>query len=450
MATTLNQSTSSFRKLTGNVFSLLVVQISNYALPLLSVPYFTRIVGPEKFGTINFVGAFVGYCILLTSFGFDTTATRDVVQAKEDPVRLNQLCSEVISSKALLLLISLLGYGLLVVSLPQLREEMFVSITSVLICLSVVLIPSWLYQGFQDNHILAYYNIASKAIFTVAILSLIKVEEDYILYPLFLSLSQILIGIVAFYNMGRKYRIKLRLVSFGSILQRMQSSKSIFISFVVISLYSTSNVIIIGLFRNEEAVGQLSAALKVMVLIQACISVPFTQALFPYIGEKFTNSREEGIRIVQLALPIVLVIGFFCCLGGSLLAPLIVIMLYGEEFSEASLMLRVLAFIPLVVIFSQFLGMQIMVNLNMDATFRKVILYGAVVGLALNLVGGYYGGALGISFTYLLTEILVASLFIYFLRKENISLYTLLAKFRLSSVKELYSYIKNARSNARM
>ncbi len=445
MATILHKSTGSFKKLTGNVVSLFIVQISNYALPLLSIPYFTRIVGPEKFGIINFVGAFVGYCILLTSFGFDTTATRDVVQAREDQSKLNQLCSEVIASKALLLVVSLIGYALLVISLPQLRHEMFVSVTSVLICFSIVLIPSWLYQGFQDNHLLAYYNIASKALFTLAILTLVRAESDYILYPLFLSASQVLIGLVAFRQMFRKYAISLKWVTFKDVRQRLQSSQSIFISFVVISLYSTSNIIIIGLFRNEVEVGQLSAALKVMVLIQACISVPFTQALFPYIGQQFTLSREEGIRIVQLAFPVVLAIGIVCCLGGSILAPFIIGLIYGNQFSDAAAMLRVLAFIPLIVIFSQFLGMQIMVNLNMDRTFRKVIIYGAMVGLVLNLIGGYFWGAIGISFTYLFTEILVAGLFVYFLSKENITLSMLLVRFNWRSLLELYHFIKNRR-----
>jgi PST family polysaccharide transporter len=440
-----DQSQSSYKKLTRNIVSLLIIQISNYALPLLSVPYFTRIVGPEKFGIINFVAAFVGYCTLITSFGFDTSATRDVVQAKEDPDKLNQLCSEVIYSKCLLLVLSVGGYVLLVFFLPQLRSELFVSLSSVLICLSIVLIPSWLYQGFQDNHILAYYNIASKIIFTIAILTLVKVEEDYILYPLFLSLSQIIIGIIAFHRIFFKYQIKLIKVTCSNIIARLQSSKSIFISFVIISLYSTSNVIIIGLFRDEEAVGHLSAALKIMVLIQACMSMPFSQALFPFIGQKFKASREEGVKVVQLTMPIMLSIGFLCCSLCCLLAPFLVLLLFGAEFSEAVSIVRVLSFIPLIVIFSQFLGIHIMVNLNMDQAFKKVTIIGAIIGLISNTLGGFYGGALGISVTYLLTELLVACLFAYYLDKEGISVAGLFAKFNKESFLSLVRHIKNVK-----
>ncbi|GGG12438.1 oligosaccharide flippase family protein [Pontibacter amylolyticus] len=445
MITTKSSTNESIKKLGSNIVSLLVVQISNYALPLISIPFFTRIVGPEKFGIINFVGAFVGYCMLLTSFGFDTSATRDVVQVKDDPKLLNQLCSEVFYSKVLLLAISLVAYGVLVYFVPQMRQELFVSISSVLLCFSVVLIPSWLYQGFQDNHLLAYYNIASKIIFTIAILSMVKVKADYVLYPLFLSLSQIIIGCVAFYQIHHRYQIKIIRVTFDKIKERIKSSQAIFISFVIISLYSTSNILIIGFLEDEEAVGQLSAALKIMVLIQACISMPFSQALFPFIGQRFRVSKDEGLRVVQFTMPIVLTLAFIACLLGCLLAPVLVGIIFGKQFSEAINILRVLSFVPFVIVFSQFLGIHIMVNLNMDLIFKKVIFSGALIGIAMNFLGGYLGGTVGISFTYFLTELLIAFLFMYFLKKENITLSILFAKVN-ESFSGAVSYIKSIRN----
>ena len=442
MASIAKSLSNPLRKLSNNVASLLVIQVSNYALPLISVPYFTRIVGPEKFGVINFIGAFVAYCMLVTEFGFDTTATRDVVHAKENPRQLNQLCSEVFYSKAILFVLSLSVYSLFIACLPQLREELFVSLSYVFICFAIVLTPSWLFQGFQDNHVLAYYNITSKVLFTVAVLVFINVEQDYILYPLLLSMSQILIGGVAFYRIRSKYHVRLVSVSFHQILNRIKSSKHIFISMLVISLYSTTNVIIIGFFKGEGAVGQLSAALKIMALVQACLSVPFTQALFPFIGQRFKDSREEGFKVVQVALPIVLIIGLVCCLACCILAPLLVDILFGAEFRDAVHMLRILAFIPLVVVFSQFLGIQIMINLNMDRTFKKVILYGAIGGLIMNTLGGYFGGAIGISGTYLFTELTIAFFFIHFLRKENIALSTLFAKLNMKSLRLLINNVR--------
>ena len=70
----------SRKQLTRNVFSLTVVQIATYVLPLISVPVISRIIGPGKYGAINFAAAFIVYFNLLISYSFDFTATRKIAK----------------------------------------------------------------------------------------------------------------------------------------------------------------------------------------------------------------------------------------------------------------------------------------------------------------------------------------------------------------------------------
>ena len=61
-----------------NVFSLGVVQLCNYVFPFITVPIVSRIIGPDKFGVINFAAVFMTYFTLLINFGFDLSATRAI------------------------------------------------------------------------------------------------------------------------------------------------------------------------------------------------------------------------------------------------------------------------------------------------------------------------------------------------------------------------------------
>ncbi len=61
-----------------NVASLSTLQAITYLLPIIILPYLFRVIGPEKFGLIAFAQAFVQYFMILTDYGFNISATKEI------------------------------------------------------------------------------------------------------------------------------------------------------------------------------------------------------------------------------------------------------------------------------------------------------------------------------------------------------------------------------------
>ena len=78
---TLEISLTNFRSLlpalvVNNAAALYGVQIGRKLIPLASIPYLARVLGPEGWGKVAFVTAMAELIAILIEFGFCLSATR--------------------------------------------------------------------------------------------------------------------------------------------------------------------------------------------------------------------------------------------------------------------------------------------------------------------------------------------------------------------------------------
>lgn len=417
----------SKKGLVKNVFSLGIVQIANYVFPFITVPIVSRIIGPDKFGVLSFATSFATYFTLLINFGFDLSATRAIAANRNNPEERSKIFNQVVTAKTLLFAVSLILFLVALFTVPQLKNEKEVAVFSFLLCFSWVITPNWLYQGMQELSRVAIFNLATKVIFTVVILLIVRERSDYIWQPLAISLAQIVVGVYSFVYALRRYKISLTMSRLQPVLQLLWSERIIFFSMVVINLYTTTNVVLLGFLQNPTQVGYYSAGYRLIMIIQSLISIPLSQAMFPFIGSAFSQSREKGLNVVKQMLPVVTILTFSAALILWLLSPMIILLVYGHKFEPSIMVFRILAFVPMIVGWSNLFGVQTMINLKMDKVFFRITAMGAVTSIILNFLFVSKLGFVGTALSWVLTEVLIV-----------VSMYAVLAKKGISIVDMKY------------
>lgn len=405
--------------LASNIFSLSILQAANYLLPLITLPYLVRVLGPEYFGLIAFATATITYFILITDYGFNISATRQISIHRENLTKVSQIYSSVISIKLFLLFLSFVMLCLLILSIEKFSINAEVYFFTFTLVIGNCLFPVWVFQGLEEMHHITFLNVCSKLFFTVLVFLIVKEQSDYLFVPLLTGLGYILSGIWSLILIRGKYGINFSLQPISSIIFQLKEGYHVFFSTIIISFYTVSATFVLGIFTNNSTVGFFAAADRI---IQAGKSIytPIAQAIFPFISKKFEESKSKGMEFIFKASKwaglLMLIIS--CCI--FIFAEQIVLLVLGQEYISSILLVKIMSFLPVIISQSNIFGIQAMLNLGYGKEFLFFVSITALLGFVLGIFIIPLYSANGVAIILLLIELFITIMLAqYVIRKFN-------------------------------
>jgi len=404
-----------------NFTSLSILQISNYFFPIITLPYLVRVLGPEKYGLVNFAAAFAMYFAIITDYGFNLSATQDISVNRKNPERTSQIFSAVISIKMILFFISAILFTIIVFIFPIFKKDLLLFAITFVSVFGTALFPIWFYQGIEKMNYILVINVTVRTILTALIFLFIKQESDYILFAILNSISFVAIGVVGLLVSISSLKVKYFVPAKGILKQQLVDGWNLFLSTIWINLYTTSNVFVLGLFAPASVVGYFAAADKVRMAFQGILS-PITQSVFPHVNKMLSESYERFIGFNKKILKIGFIIGALISLVIFIFAEPIVIIILGHEYQSSIIILRIIAWLPLIIIISNVLGIQTMIPLNKHKPFSIILFFAAVINLILAfiIVPKYF--EVGTAISVVITEAFITFAFFIFIKVNKIKI----------------------------
>ncbi|HOK35565.1 MAG TPA: flippase [Candidatus Pacearchaeota archaeon] len=409
------------KRLTGNFLSLSILQALNYILPLITLPYLVRVLGPEKYGLISFAQAFIGYFIMITDYGFGLSATREVSIYRDDKEKVSEIFSSVMTVKILLGILSFVVLGLVLLSVPKFGQDWLIYIFTFGMVIGNILFPVWFFQGVEKMKWITILNIVARGIFTVCIFIFVHKESDYLNVAIINSLGSLVAGIISLIVIFKNFKVKFVFPKIESIKHQLKEGWHIFISNIATSLYTTSNTFILGLFTNNTIVGYYSGAEKIIKAVEGLIS-PISQTIYPYLSKLVSESKEKALVFLQKLTKFIGGTTFLVSLLIFILSPLIVKIILGDQYQQSILPLRILSFIPFIIALSNIFGIQTMLTFNMKSSFLKILSSAAILSLSLSFLLIPFLKQIGVSISWLITEIFVTVSMFFTLKKKGINI----------------------------
>lgn len=405
-----------------NFSSLTILQISQYIFPLITFPYLVRVLGPEGYGLVAFATAFVGYFTVITDYGFNLSATRDISINREFPAKMNEIFNSVMTVKAILFLGSTALFIPILYGFSKFSNDLDIYLITYTSVLGSVLFPVWFFQGIERMGFISAISIFVKILWVASIFLLVNSPDDIVILVTLNSLSAILNGIIGLLAVKRYFDIKFLIPSIKSINYQFKNSWHYFISNISVSLYTISNVFILGLFANNAVVGYFSAADKIRMAVQNLTSIS-GRTIFPHLSIEFKRSHEGAILFLKKYVKI---IGLFTLSISILLfvfaEPTILIVL-GENYYDSIILLKIMSALPFIIFLSNVAGIQTMLNLGYKKEFAQIILLAGIFNVVLSFIIVPFYLSIGSAVIVVLTELLVTSQMIIFLKRSQINLF---------------------------
>lgn len=393
-------------RLRHNITALGLVQIANYAIPLITLPYLTRVLGTEAYGQVAFAQAVMAYFLLVTDYGFSWSATRKIAARREDRAFVSHVFAGTWAAQWLLLSISAALATIAVLAIDRMRGDAVLYAAAFSAVLGNVLFPVWFLQGLERMREVAVIQMVTRLLALLPLFIFVKTPADAVVVLAIQGGAGVLGGLLSLYWIRQERLIDWRWPGRHALVQELREGGALFGSRISISLYTILVPLALGWMAGPVAVGYFALADKIRNAAQSCLA-PLSQALFPRMSHLYANDPAAAFVLLKRSAIFVLVVSGGVSILLWWLAEALVLVLAGPGFAPAAEVLRWLAFLPLVIGLSNLLGVQVMLPMQLNGPFNAILVGIGVVSLLIVWPLVEMLAATGAAQTILVTELLV-------------------------------------------
>lgn len=386
-------------KVVKNGAWLFVLQFANTVLPLLTIPYVTRVLGTAGYGQFSIAYNWITYCQVIVEYGYTLTGARKVAISEAES-SIDRLCRAIVCSRALLF--SMVFFAMNVICLLFADPGQYLNTMILMtIAFSVVFQMNWLFQGKQQMKFITIVNVAGRVLSAILILLMVKTPNQVPLYCLLYSVTFLFSSFAGLVVAIRRFEIHFKLASLREIDAELREGWPLFTSSALTKVFGSIGITILGIFASDAVVGAYSAIYKIPFILNLCFA-PISQALFPYMSQRFAENKTQAIKLNSRLMAVFTGLFLGVCILIVFLRSWVVRLLFGQEYLEFSDLIMLLAPQVVLGITNNFLGVQTLVASGNSMRYSRCVMLNVIVLLIGNFLLcpaiGAYGTALSALF----------------------------------------------------
>jgi polysaccharide transporter, PST family len=390
-----------------NALALDLVQIGNVVVPLITLPYVSRVLGSNGFGLVAFAQSLSFLLGMVIGWGFDQWASREASVKRNDRGDLTELTAQILGARLILSAGALIIAVVVYLTSSTTRGSPEFEAMAWLAALATGLTPIWFFLGVERLRLPSTVALSVRVVAVALTFVLVQDSGDaWIVMALFTG-SAVVGAVITTLLLFRN--VDLRRPTFRPAVSAIRAGTALFAGIAGLSLYTSMNVVLLGFLGTRAEVAHFSAAERI---VRAAIQLlqPVTTAAYPRIT--FLESSGKARRASRLLLFGAGLVLTTALIGAALmfvLAPEIVRLVYGAQFADAAGVLRVMSVLLPISTATLAAGYWLMVKRE-DARIMQITLAGGILNVALAPFLVHLAGINGMAVSVVCAELAVMTL----------------------------------------
>lgn len=398
----------------------ILYQILILFLPLITIPYVSRILGANGIGIYSYTYSIAYYFMIIAMLGLNNYGNRTIAKIRDNKEELSKEFWSIYLLQVIISVLMVILYILYVLIFES--QYKIIAIIQIMYVISSVFDINWFFFGMEKFKLTITRNIVIKLISLVLIFVLIKTPEDLWKYVAILAASTMFSNIILF-SFIRKY-VRFVKISLKDIKKHLKPSIILFLPVIAVSIYKIMDKIMLGLLSNVTEVGYYENAEK-MTQVPLSIITALGTVMLPRVSNMLSNKKEDEVKkILEKTMPLIMFLTFPMVLGIIAISNDFAIVFFGEEFKKSGYLIQLLSITVVFLAWGNVIRTQYLIPKEKDREYIISAFLGAIVNFITNLIFIPRFSSLGACIGTIMAEFVVMFYQTYVLRKElNIKKY---------------------------
>lgn len=357
-------------------------QVVRIIIPLITIPYLSRVLGAELLGTFSYTFTVANYFTLFVLLGLNQYGVRQLAVVRSNGKdESREFCSIFAMQLGTGAIVSSIYLGYVFFCPPSLR---LISAIWFIWVISESFDVAWLFFGREQFRLITVRNFAVRLATVVLIFLFVRDRGDFLVYCLLQAAGNAISCLILWPML--KGSISFSRPSWPDVRRHIKPNVMLFAPIVAIACYTQLDKLFLGSMSSMAEVGYFDASEKISTIPLAVIQALGT-VMLPHVS-RLAASGEDGAAKRSVGNSVwlsgILSIAFMFGIAG--VAKQFVPVFFGPGYEPVVTMMPLLSVIIPIVAWSNVLGIQCLLPYGRDRQYLVSVLAGAAVNIFLNVL----------------------------------------------------------------